>query len=83
MEYLIKYPNGKYLELVQKKIEDSNEKLKKTSVSTFISSMEKNKVTLQDKNSEDIQEKIASRIISRNDLCPCGSGKKYKNCHGR
>ena len=19
----------------------------------------------------------------RNDLCPCGSGKKYKNCHGR
>ena len=83
MEYLIKYPNGKYLELVQKKIEDSNEKLKKTSVSTFISSMEKNKVTLQDKNSEDIQEKTASRIISRNDLCLCGSGKKYKNCHGR
>ncbi len=20
---------------------------------------------------------------SRNDLCPCGSGRKYKNCHGR
>ncbi|MCQ2257753.1 MAG: preprotein translocase subunit SecA [Bacteroidaceae bacterium] len=20
--------------------------------------------------------------INRNDLCPCGSGKKYKNCHG-
>jgi preprotein translocase subunit SecA len=19
----------------------------------------------------------------RNDLCPCGSGKKYKNCHGQ
>ena len=19
----------------------------------------------------------------RNDLCPCGSGKKYKKCHGR
>jgi len=19
----------------------------------------------------------------RNDLCPCGSGRKYKNCHGR
>ncbi|MBQ3920743.1 MAG: SEC-C domain-containing protein, partial [Firmicutes bacterium] len=19
----------------------------------------------------------------RNDPCPCGSGKKYKNCHGR
>ncbi|WP_429001775.1 SEC-C metal-binding domain-containing protein [Vagococcus zengguangii] len=20
--------------------------------------------------------------MGRNDLCPCGSGKKYKNCHG-
>ena len=21
--------------------------------------------------------------VGRNDLCPCGSGKKYKQCHGR
>ena len=21
--------------------------------------------------------------IGRNDLCPCGSGKKFKQCHGR
>ena len=21
--------------------------------------------------------------VKRNDLCPCGSGKKFKNCHGR
>ena len=21
--------------------------------------------------------------IKRNDLCPCGSGKKFKNCHGK
>jgi preprotein translocase subunit SecA len=21
--------------------------------------------------------------IGRNDPCPCGSGKKYKQCHGR
>jgi len=21
--------------------------------------------------------------IGRNDPCPCGSGKKYKNCHGK
>ncbi|MCB1906238.1 MAG: preprotein translocase subunit SecA [Rhodocyclaceae bacterium] len=25
----------------------------------------------------------ASRKIGRNDPCPCGSGKKYKHCHGR
>ena len=23
------------------------------------------------------------RVPGRNDPCPCGSGKKYKNCHGR
>ncbi len=23
------------------------------------------------------------KIPSRNDLCPCGSGKKYKKCHGK
>lgn len=21
--------------------------------------------------------------VGRNDACPCGSGKKYKNCHGK
>jgi preprotein translocase subunit SecA len=21
--------------------------------------------------------------VGRNDPCPCGSGKKYKSCHGR
>ena len=23
------------------------------------------------------------RKVGRNDPCPCGSGKKYKQCHGR
>ena len=27
--------------------------------------------------------KKADKKVGRNDLCPCGSGKKYKNCHGR
>ncbi len=21
--------------------------------------------------------------VGRNDACPCGSGKKFKNCHGK
>ena len=29
-------------------------------------------------NSQD----ISSIKISRNEKCPCGSGKKYKHCHG-
>ena len=27
-------------------------------------------------------EELADLNISRNDPCPCGSGKKYKHCHG-
>jgi preprotein translocase subunit SecA len=27
--------------------------------------------------------KPAAPTVGRNDPCPCGSGKKYKNCHGR
>ncbi|TLU84338.1 MAG: preprotein translocase subunit SecA [Chlorobium sp.] len=29
------------------------------------------------------QPVIADKRPGRNDLCPCGSGKKYKNCHGQ
>jgi preprotein translocase subunit SecA len=24
----------------------------------------------------------AGEKVGRNDVCPCGSGKKYKKCHG-
>ena len=27
--------------------------------------------------------KKASEKVGRNDPCPCGSGKKFKACHGR
>jgi uncharacterized protein YecA (UPF0149 family) len=29
------------------------------------------------------QQIINSDKIGRNDPCPCGSGKKYKACHGK
>ena len=36
---------------------------------------------------EEDEQKSNSRVVSqkigRNDPCPCGSGKKYKNCHGK
>ncbi len=30
-----------------------------------------------------VQQIFAGDKIGRNDRCPCGSGKKYKNCHGK
>ncbi len=37
-------------------------------------------------NTNEQQQKVqpvrTEKKVGRNDLCPCGSGKKYKNCHG-
>ncbi|MRI62215.1 preprotein translocase, partial [Enterococcus faecalis] len=30
-----------------------------------------------------IAAQTGDRKVGRNDPCPCGSGKKYKACHGR
>lgn len=30
-----------------------------------------------------VQPIVKEKMVGRNDLCPCGSGKKYKHCHGK
>ena len=37
----------------------------------------------QRKSAPKPQPVVAEKKINRNDPCPCGSGKKYKQCHGR
>ena len=34
------------------------------------------------KNSESIQKNNPEKKVGRNEKCPCGSGKKFKHCHG-
>ncbi|MCY7153947.1 preprotein translocase subunit SecA [Streptococcus mitis] len=34
-------------------------------------------------NQANISEKLDLSQVGRNELCPCGSGKKFKNCHGK
>ena len=34
-------------------------------------------------NTQNIDVKYLEKKISRNSPCPCGSGKKYKHCHGK
>jgi preprotein translocase subunit SecA len=31
---------------------------------------------------EAVQQRVRGEKVGRNDPCPCGSGKKYKKCHG-
>lgn len=44
-----------------------------------LSHYEENALVTEDPNAPT----IAERKVGRNDPCPCGSGKKYKQCHGR
>ena len=37
----------------------------------------------QDASAKKKPVKRELKKVGRNDPCPCGSGKKYKNCHGR
>ncbi|WP_087972575.1 preprotein translocase subunit SecA [Oceanobacillus rekensis] len=37
----------------------------------------------QDEKKKSRKPIVKSQTVGRNDPCPCGSGKKYKNCHGQ
>ena len=40
--------------------------------------------TTVDERTLSVQQKVAAGgRVGRNDPCPCGSGKKYKQCHGK
>ena len=53
------------------------------------SQMKEERGDLLSQSHSDTQEKSkpepvrVEKKVGRNDLCPCGSGKKYKNCHGK
>ncbi|WP_297833663.1 preprotein translocase subunit SecA [Thermomonas sp.] len=36
-----------------------------------------------DEEAADVERDLAQANVGRNDPCPCGSGKKFKYCHGR
>ncbi len=40
-------------------------------------------VVMVDNNPEKSNTKTNKSVVGRNDSCPCGSGKKYKNCCGK
>ena len=42
-----------------------------------------NQDTRESAAQETHQPIVKDKLPGRNDLCPCGSGKKFKNCHGK
>ena len=56
-------------------------KSKEDSLNNMIDEMESNINTVSSYNiNTNTKPKYKEYHISRNDKCPCGSGKKYKNC---
>lgn len=77
----IKFNTIKTLQIIQFRVQDPEEEAKRIA----------EKLDMQRKiNEAEIQfnlynneESDAAKKVSRNDLCPCGSGKKYKLCCGK
>ena len=40
---------------------------------------------IQNSSKQEVKQQpvVAEKRIGRNDTCPCGSGKKFKHCHGK
>ena len=55
-------------------------------VSNDTSSKRENKIKITSESNKPEQKQVSVRKvkkIGRNEPCPCGSGKKYKQCHGK
>ena len=78
----IKFNTIKTLQIIQFKVESAEEEAKR-----IAEQMAENK-RLQESQmklnlSSNGDEAVAEKKIARNDPCPCGSGKKYKQCCGK
>ena len=60
-------------------LSNQNERVLKTLFNIKLVS-ENNKTNTNKQESE--PRRIITKKIGRNEPCPCGSGKKYKQCHG-
>ena len=43
----------------------------------------KTSIDMVTNKTEKTQAKTQGKLVGRNDPCPCGSGKKYKQCCGK
>ena len=76
--------NGLYDKLKLKEYLRQNKLTKYFNTLDAIACKYKNKIGIWTLNGYTLKDGIiVSNKIGRNDLCPCGSGKKYKNCCGK
>jgi preprotein translocase subunit SecA len=79
----IKYNTIKILQVIQFRLQDPEEEAK--AVAHELEEKRKFEESVREFNllESDNEESEDTKKISRNDPCPCGSGKKYKQCCGK
>ena len=77
----IKFNTIKMLQVIQFKMESPEEEARKMA-EKFEMEQKQNEALMRFNHNED-EEPPSEKKIARNDPCPCGSGKKYKQCCGK
>ena len=78
----IKFNTIKTLHLIQFQLESPEEEAKKIAEQLKMQ-QEKDAQEMQLNLSQTQEEKKVEKKVARNEPCPCGSGKKYKQCCGK
>lgn len=78
----IKFNTIKTLQIIQFKVESAEEEAARVAAQ-LKAEQEKNAAMMQLNLSDDDEALKVEKKIARNDPCPCGSGKKYKQCCGK
>ncbi len=78
----IKAEGIRTLHLIQLK-EDRDDKEREKLLNEMVEKLEQEAIGDIELSHEDTLEPKEEKKIARNDPCPCGSGKKYKNCCGK
>ncbi len=78
----IKFNTLKTLHIIQFKVESAEEEALRVA-EKLKAEQELNAATMRLNLSSYDEEKVVNKKIARNDPCPCGSGKKYKQCCGQ
>ncbi len=80
----IKHESTKTLQLIQLR-DESEEKEREAAMAKMMAEMEASSENVKLSHGDDTQPeaKKIEKKIARNEPCPCGSGKKYKNCCGK
>ncbi len=77
----IKFNTIKTLQIIQFRVEDPEEEAKK--VAEQLEMQRKFDEAARQFNHLNMDEEYGVKKIARNEPCPCGSGKKYKQCCGK